>query len=64
MTKLFKLGALDTGNVSIALRQAQTWLRNLTVEDLDRFLEKRRLQIEEILVQLRKGQQLRFLKNL
>jgi len=61
---LFKSDVLEAGDVSIALKKAQTWLRNLTTEELDRFLEKHKPQTEKVLAQLRKGQQLRFEESL
>ncbi|NMG20250.1 CHAT domain-containing protein, partial [Brasilonema bromeliae] len=53
---LFKLDNLEAGDVAIALNQAQKWLRNLTIEGLDRFLEEHKPQIEKVLAQLRVGQ--------
>jgi CHAT domain-containing protein len=53
---LSKLDRLGTGDVAIALKHAQTWLRNLTIEELYRFWDKHRPQIEKVLAQLRKGQ--------
>lgn len=57
---LFKLDNLKTGDVAIALNQAQTWLRNLTIEELDKFLEQHQAQIEKVLAQLRAGQRIFF----
>ncbi|NMF67107.1 CHAT domain-containing protein [Brasilonema octagenarum] len=53
---LFKLDNLEAGNVAIALKQAQTWLRNLTIEELKRFKEEHKPEIKKVLAQLRKGQ--------
>ncbi len=48
---LAKLDNLEAGDVAIALKEAQTWLRNLTVEELVRFWEDKK-----VLAQLRRGQ--------
>lgn len=61
---LFKLDHLKTGDVAIALNQAQTWLRNLTIEELDKFLEKYKPEIEKVLAQLRVGQRITFQESL
>ncbi|MEH2382064.1 MAG: CHAT domain-containing protein, partial [Nostoc sp.] len=61
---LFKLGRLEAGDVAIALKEAQNWLRNLTIEGLDRFLEEHKTQIEKVLAQLRVGQRIIFQESL
>jgi CHAT domain-containing protein len=61
---LIELNAIEAGNVAIALNQAQQWLRNLNIEELDRFLEQHKPQIEKTLAQLRVGQRLRFQESL
>jgi CHAT domain-containing protein len=61
---LFKLGRLEAGDVAIALKQAQNWLRNLTIEGLDIFLEEHKTQIEKVLAQLRVGQRIIFQESL
>jgi CHAT domain-containing protein/predicted LPLAT superfamily acyltransferase len=57
---LVKLDSLEAGDIAIALKQAQNWLRNLTIEELDRFLEEHKPQIEKVLAQLRVGQRIIF----
>ncbi|MEH2174028.1 CHAT domain-containing protein, partial [Nostoc sp.] len=61
---LFKLGRLEAGDVAIALKEAQNWLRNLTIEGLDIFLKEHKTQIEKVLAQLRVGQRIRFQESL
>lgn len=61
---LFKLDNLKAGDIAIALKQAQNWLRNLTIEELDRFLEEHKPQIEKVLAQLRVGQRIIFQESL
>ncbi|WP_445630557.1 CHAT domain-containing protein [Nostoc sp. DSM 114167] len=61
---LFKLGRLEAGDIAIALKQAQNWLRNLTIEGLDIFLEEHKTQIEKVLAQLRVGQRIIFQESL
>nr|WP_230967850.1 CHAT domain-containing protein [Nostoc sp. WHI] len=61
---LFKLGRLEAGDVAIALKEAQNWLRNLTIEGLDIFLEEHKTQIEKVLAQLRVGQRIIFQESL
>ena len=61
---LVKLDNLKAGDVAIALKQAQQWLRNLNIEGLDRFLEEHKLQIEKVLAPLRKGQRKIFEESL
>ncbi|MBG1243578.1 CHAT domain-containing protein [Nostoc sp. NZL] len=61
---LFTLDNLEAGDIAIALKQAQIWLRNLTIEGLDRFLEEHKPQIEKVLAQLRVGQRIRFQESL
>ncbi|MEB3177887.1 MAG: CHAT domain-containing protein [Nostocaceae cyanobacterium] len=55
---------LEEGDVAIALNQAQKWLRNLTLEDFDLFLEQYKPQIEKILAKLRPGQRSLFKESL
>ena len=54
----------EEGYVAIALNQAQKWLRNLTLQDFDLFLEQYKPQIETILEQLRPGQRSLFKESL
>ncbi|MEH2306975.1 CHAT domain-containing protein, partial [Nostoc sp.] len=61
---LFKLGRLEAGDVAIALKEAQNWLRNLTIEGLDIFLEEHKTQIQKVLAQLRVGQRIIFQESL
>ncbi|WP_414545997.1 CHAT domain-containing protein, partial [Nostoc sp. CCY0012] len=61
---LFKLDKLEAGDIAIALKQAQIWLRNLTIEGLDIFLEEHKTQIEKVLAQLRVGQRSIFQESL
>ncbi|MDZ8261266.1 CHAT domain-containing protein, partial [Nostoc sp. ChiQUE01b] len=61
---LVKLDNLQAGDIAIALKQAQNWLRNLTIEELDRFLEEHKPQIEKVLAQLRVGQRIIFQESL
>ncbi|WP_414570243.1 CHAT domain-containing protein [Nostoc sp. CCY 9925] len=61
---LFKIDNAEAGDVAIALKQAQTWLRNLTIEELDTFLEEHKPQIDKVLAQLRVGQRIRFQESL
>lgn len=61
---LIKLNKLEAGNIALALNQAQKWLRNLDIEELDKFLEQYKVQIEQTLSQLRVGQCLRFQESL
>ncbi|OUL19007.1 CHAT domain-containing protein, partial [Nostoc sp. 106C] len=61
---LVKLDNPEAGDVAIALKEAQIWLRNLTIEGLDRFLEKHKPQIEKVLAQLRVGQRIIFQESL
>ncbi len=44
----FQPSQKQAGDVAIALNQAQKWLRNLTIEEGEEFLEKIKPQIEEI----------------
>jgi CHAT domain-containing protein len=66
MVKFYeKLTAGDEGvSVGIALKQAQKWLRDLTIEELDRFLEQYKHQVEKTLAQWRPGQRLRYEESL
>ncbi|MEH2127185.1 CHAT domain-containing protein, partial [Nostoc sp.] len=61
---LFKLDRLEAGDIAIALKQAQNWLRNLTIEGLDIFVEEYKTQIEKVLAQLRVGQRIIFQESL
>ncbi|MCP6763241.1 MAG: CHAT domain-containing protein [Fischerella sp. CENA71] len=61
---LVKLDNLEAGDIAIALKQAQNWLRNLTIEGLDQFLEEHKPQIETVLAQLRVGKRIRFQESL
>ncbi|MEA5601573.1 CHAT domain-containing tetratricopeptide repeat protein [Nostoc sp. UHCC 0252] len=61
---LFTLDNLEAGDIAIALKQAQIWLRNLTIEGLDRFLEEHKPQIAKVLAQLRVGQRIIFQESL
>lgn len=47
-------------SVSIALNQAQQWLRNLTIEEFEIVLEQYKPQIATTLAQMRPGQRLLF----
>ncbi len=44
----FQSSQKQAGDVAVALNQAQKWLRNLTIEEGKKFLEKIKPQIEEI----------------
>jgi CHAT domain-containing protein len=46
------------GNVAIALKDAQIWLRDLTHKDFEKCLDEFMPQIEEILAKLSKGKRL------
>lgn len=48
----------QNNNVSIALRQSQFWLRNLTLEEFEKLLENIKPQLDEVLSKLRPGQKL------
>ncbi|MEH2237590.1 CHAT domain-containing protein [Nostoc sp.] len=61
---LVKPDNLEAGDIAIALKQAQNWLRNLTIKELDRFLEEHKPQIEKVLAQLRVGQRIIFKESL
>ncbi|GGA46252.1 hypothetical protein CYANOKiyG1_65250 [Okeania sp. KiyG1] len=52
---LEKFPQREAGEVAIALNQAQIWLRDLTHEDFDKFLDQFNPQIEEIWASLSKG---------
>ncbi len=57
MMKFYEnLQALNS--VSLALNQAQKWLRNLTIEEFETLLVKYKLQIEEIFAQLKEDDQI------
>ena len=51
-------------SVAVALKEAQDWLQNLTIDALDNFLEQYKSQLEKTLAQLRKGQRLRIEESL
>lgn len=57
---LVKLDHIETGDVAIAIKQAQTWLRDMTIGGLDSFLEEHKTDIEKVLTQLRPGQRASF----
>ena len=61
---LFTPKNLEAGDIAVALKQAQNWLRNLTIEGLDIFLEEHKSQIEKVLPQLRVGQRIIFQESL
>jgi CHAT domain-containing protein len=54
----------NRGEVAICLKNAQNWLRNLTVKEFELELEKMDPQINQFLSQLRKGQQSIFKESL
>ncbi|WP_229550240.1 CHAT domain-containing protein [Nostoc sp. CHAB 5836] len=56
---LAKLYKLEAGDVAIALKNSQKWLRNLTIEELQIFKEEHKPEIKTVLAQLRKGQRKR-----
>ena len=60
----FQSSRKQAGDVAIALNQAQQWLRNLTIEKLDRFLNEHKPQLDQVLAQLRPGQRLIFQESL
>ena len=45
-------------SLAFALNQAQKWLRNLTIDEFDLFLEQFMPQLDLILEQLRPGQRI------
>jgi CHAT domain-containing protein/TPR repeat protein len=58
MIKLYEILFDENQSVSVAvaLKQAQDWLQNLTIEELDKFLEQYQPQIDKHLASLRPGQ--------
>jgi CHAT domain-containing protein len=55
---------LKPGDVAVALSRSQSWLRNLTIAQLDTFLDRYNPQIEKVLAQLRPGKRLLFRESL
>lgn len=55
---------LENGSVPIALNQAQQWLRNLTSEDAEKFLEKYKTQVDKVFMWLSRSQRLIFTESL
>ncbi|NCS10977.1 MAG: CHAT domain-containing protein [Microcystis aeruginosa G13-09] len=51
-------------SVPVALKQAQYWLQDLTIDKLDEFLQQYQPQIDKHLVQLRPGQRKIYQKSL
>ncbi|MFM8201622.1 MAG: hypothetical protein ACKN9K_16565, partial [Dolichospermum sp.] len=66
MIKLYEILFDENQQVSVpvALKQAQNWLQNLTIEELDKFLEQYQPQIDKHLAPLRPGQRLRYEQSL
>jgi CHAT domain-containing protein len=66
MIKLYEIlfNANMNISVAVALKEAQDWLQNLTIEELDEFLEQYKPQIEKHLAQLRPGQRLLYEESL
>ncbi|TRT94379.1 MAG: tetratricopeptide repeat protein [Microcystis sp. M_OC_Ca_00000000_C217Col] len=66
MIKLYEILFDENQQVSVpvALKTAQNWLQNLTIEELDKFLEQYQPQIDKHLAQLRPGQRLRYEQSL
>jgi CHAT domain-containing protein len=62
--KNFQSSRKQAGDVASALNQAQQWLRNLTIEKLDQFLNEHKPQLDQVLAQLRPGQRLIFQESL
>ncbi len=60
----FQSSQKQAGDVAVALNQAQKWLRNLTIEKLDQFLNQHQPQLDQVLAQLRPGQRLLFQESL
>ena len=60
----FQSSPKQAGDVAVALNQAQKWLRNLTIEKLDQFLNQHQPQLDQVLAQLRPGQRLLFQESL
>jgi CHAT domain-containing protein len=48
----------EAGAVAVALNQAQKWLRNLTIEEFEKLLDKYKPQIEQIFAQLEEDDQI------
>ncbi|MCL1472062.1 CHAT domain-containing protein [Argonema antarcticum] len=51
-------------SVAVALKEAQDWLQNLTIEKLDEFLEQYQSQIDKYLAPLRPGQRTIYQESL
>jgi CHAT domain-containing protein len=51
-------------SVAVALKQAQNWLQNLTIEKLDEFLQQYQPQIDKYLAPLRPGQRKIYAESL
>ncbi|CCI36398.1 DUF3110 domain-containing protein [Microcystis aeruginosa] len=66
MIKLYEILFDENQQVSVpvALKTAQNWLQNLTIEELDKFLWQYQPQIDKHLAQLRPGQRLRYEQSL
>ena len=60
----FQSSQKQAGDVAVALNQAQKWLRNLTIEKLDQFLNQHQPQLDQVLAQLRPGQRSVFQESL
>lgn len=60
----FQSSQKQAGDVAVALNQAQQWLRNLTIEKLDCFLNEHKPQLDHVLAQLRSGQRMIFQESL
>ena len=61
---LSELPEKQAGSIAIALNQAQLWLRDLTVPDLDLLVERFQPQLTQIFAQLPKGKQRIFQASL
>nr|WP_223210061.1 CHAT domain-containing protein [Microcystis aeruginosa] len=66
MIKLYEILFDENQQVSVpvALKTAQNWLQNLTIEELDKFLWQYQPQIDKHLAQLRPGQRLVYEESL
>jgi CHAT domain-containing protein len=66
MIKLYEILFDENQQVSVpvALKQAQYWLQDLTIDKLDEFLQQYQPQIDKHLVQLRPGQRKIYQKSL
>lgn len=62
--ELIKLDNLNPGDVVITLNQTQKWLRNLTIKELEIFLEEHKTQIEQTFAQLKGNPKGLFEENL